>query len=679
MVVSQTPDQFCTATIDRFRRFAQKEAHAESDAEKVRLFAEFIVNESRIRRERYSHAIGAMGSEIFDLTRDLFRPMAGRRESFGSQAGDMTPQSRRPSINGVRDPGQSSSSAPSSAGIQASPVAGPSNNGNWNSNNFMPSLSPILSMSVSEHPDETSSRGRPASRWWETESSGKGSMRIERSKRESKYMGVTRESWIEPEDGPSSYEYSTEYPPEKVGWHEPEQSITPQAFRLSGISNATSSPNTPSAVRSNSNPNALDVSRLVTLPPPYPRHHPAVNNNHPNLTSIRTQVRQITDFAEVEQTKSRFKADSDKAREEAAAAAAKRKAALRANLQQEIGSGNMSYAEAAAIEADAVQSERNSEKEFSKKDFDAFQHQVIMPLNDILVARISQATSLFDELRSRLFEEHQNSNPDMPQEEGDETPELLEKLTLLKWIFEAREGLHRAIYDLLSDRNDRYRDMIITPYKLAGNEEKLHNAKAFFADDAQKRALAFAEESLKRSQEFRDVIEENVVRGVEVQLSAFWDIAPPLKRVLDKIPADVGHGFSIQIPSSEYEENPSYHQHPMQYLYSLLLHAEKSTYQFIESQTNLLCLLHEVKETVTLAKAKVMTEEGRDESRVKEVKAEEEARLTEDLKEKVRVVGDQWQDALGEAFTGVKERVGEWLLQTGGWDETLEDGGVGAP
>jgi hypothetical protein len=182
---------------------------------------------------------------------------------------------------------------------------------------------------------------------------------------------------------------------------------------------------------------------------------------------------------------------------------------------------------------------------------------------------------------------------------------------------------------------------------------------------------------LQRTREFRDVVEENVTRGVDMQLNAFWDIAPPLKRLLDKIPATIEAHFRVQIPAAEFEENPSYHQHPLQYLYSLLLHAEKSTYQFIESQTNLLCLLHEVKEAVVSAHAKVSEMEGRDTHAIEEERRGERERLTDDLKEKVRVVQDQWDGALGDNMRGVKERVGEWLLSTGGWDESLEDGGVG--
>ncbi|WQF86180.1 hypothetical protein CDEST_11194 [Colletotrichum destructivum] len=695
-VITQTADQFCSETVERFQAFAMKESASATDAERVRLFADFIVSESRIRRERYSSAIGAMGSEIFDLTRDLFRPMVARRESGASQT-EWTPQSSEPtrshrgSLNSIyrETPGETSS-APLSANVPGSPIGGPANNLNYSSN-YMPSLSPILSLSVSDNYDGDS-RGRPASRWWEADSSGAGSKLIERSKRESKYMGVPKEArealqWEDSPQrhdgfaGPSESRSSNEYPPEKTGWHEPEPVVTPQPSRYSADSlGSSASPTTP-------NPAHLDVSRLVTLPPPYPRHHPAVNNNHPELAETRMAVRQISDLSEIEATKERFQVTSTKKRDEAAKASAERRHALRNNLQQEVNVGNMSFAEASAIEQDSVAAEKEKLKELGKTEFEQFQSQVVMPLNDLVTGRIAKATELFDKLASSLFDDVASA-ADMPQEEGDDKPELLEKLTLLKWIFEAREMLHRAIYDILTDRNNRYRDVVLTPYRLAGNEEKLRNAVGFFAEDAAKRQLAFAHEVLARTQEFQAVMEMNVMRGVEVQLSAFWDIAPPLRRLLEKIPPYL-EDFNIQIPMAEYEENPSYRRHPLQYLFSLLLHTEKSTYQFIESQTNLLCLLHEVKEAVAHAKAKAVQSEAEDgegreygdeerEARAQRLRHDEGRMLTDDLKEKVRVVQDQWTSALGENIRNVKQMLGEYLLETGGWDETLEEGGVGS-
>ncbi|KAH6610617.1 hypothetical protein Trco_000637 [Trichoderma cornu-damae] len=691
-VVSQSAAEFATGSMERFRSFAIKEASATTDADRVRLFSDFIVAESRIRRERYSSAIGAMGSEIFDLSRDLFRPMSSvRRESMNSQSlGDWTPESSEPnrshrgSVGSVHQADDSSSPAPASASLPPSP--GIKQPLNWGGTaNYMPSLSPILSMSVSDNYENGSSRGRPPSRWWETDSHGDPNRGgFERSKRESKYMGVPKDQWVEDEQTTPHHapvgeqSYTSEYPPEKTGWHDQgETAWTPQP-------SSTSVASTPSTATNRQG--LLDVSRLVTMPPPYPRHHPAVNNNHPELTSVRVSVRSLSELAEVEGSKEEFASSSLRRREEASKAAAERRLALRSNLQKEINLGHLGYADAAAIESDFNEQEKDKKKEMEKMEYEQFQNQVVLPLNDILTERISRATELFDDLARHLFDSGE-IDADMPQEEGDDKPELLEKLTLLKWIFEQRESLHRAIYDLLSDRNARYRDVVLTPYRLSGNTEKLKSAEGFFREDAEKREYAFANEVLNRARGFRSVMEEAVARGIELQLSAFWDIAPPLCGLLDTIPMDL-EGFAVYIPASEYEENPAYHDHPLQYLYSLLLHAEKSTYQFIEAHTNQLCLLHQVKEAVVNAKARVLATQLTEvdgkpirpedrELRAKQMREAENRRLTEDLKEKVRVVQDQWSSSLGTAMTAVKERTGEWLLQTGGWDETLEDNGVG--
>ncbi|PMD46311.1 hypothetical protein L207DRAFT_523720 [Hyaloscypha variabilis F] len=701
-------EQFARAAIERHQAFAQKEAAAKTDSERVRIFAEFIVTESRLRRDKYAGAIDAMGSEILDLTRDLFRPYnQSRRESSVSRSSGWTPDSsvgpKSPGIPGQRSHRGSLTAAlhdsPHFPKIERSSSSGPTSpalarpESTWWSG-YMPSLSPIPSMSVSEAPDGSDSRGRPSSRWWELSqegrSEGAGSQRLERSKRESKYMGMPRElrEALQYDDGGPQTNGSVtspdaagpseknaygpnEYPPEKVGLHE--QDLSSPALQQQ----TPSKPQTPySATPITPNPNHVDVSRLVTLPPPYPRHHPAVNNNHPDLTSIRTIVRVISDFTEVEATKSRFQKTSLQIQDDLAVEASKRRNSLRLNIQREIEAGNMSFADAAKIEATAVTAAQEKEKEASKVDFELFQKEVVIPLNDLLMDRVARSTELFTTLRSQLFVDAQEQSPNLTQEEGDEQPELLEKLTLLKWIFEAREQLHRELFDLLSDRNNRYRDMVITPYRLAKNEEKIRNAETFFKEDASKRQLAFEQDVLKRTEEFMDIIEENVKRGVEVQLSAFWDIAPSLSRITEKIPKDLTN-FQIQIPASEYEENPSYHVFPMQYLYSMLEHCEKSTYQFIESQTNLLCLLHEVKSGVTVANCRLMRTQriaqGEDEKEVdrelKEVENDEEVRLTDDLKERVRCVEEQWGSSLGNELKSLRDRIMGFLMEQGGWDE----------
>ncbi|KFZ12373.1 hypothetical protein V502_07115, partial [Pseudogymnoascus sp. VKM F-4520 (FW-2644)] len=234
---SPVAESFSRAALQRHEQFIQREASAVTDEERIRLFADFIVSESRIRRELYTSAIDAMGSEVLELTRDLFRPYThSKRSSFGSHSS--APEHKGP---GSLPPLQTGpiDSAPSSASSMGSAGPGSRPESTWWTG-YMPSLSPIPSMSASQAQEESSSRGRPSSRWWEVGQSGSGGSPtvLERSKRESKYMGMPKElreslQWdgnttpsqlpqSSPKAGPSNYASygADEYPPEKTGWHD---------------------------------------------------------------------------------------------------------------------------------------------------------------------------------------------------------------------------------------------------------------------------------------------------------------------------------------------------------------------------------------------------------------------------------------------------------------------------
>ena len=689
--------EFAREASRRHQNFADKEAVATSDRERVQLFAEFIVAESRIRRGRYADAIDAMGSEVLELTRDLFRPYPENRPPPPPPS-PPSPSSSSSARNGRPSP-QSLNSVVHGA-FNASPSAGGRPDSTW-WNGYMPSLSPIPSMSASIVPDELSSRGRAPSRWWEASQTGSAagdrSRGMERSKRESKYMGLPLRDWeddsssVNATPGPSGQ--TAEYPPEKVGWHD---QVTPRS----------------------SDPRKLDVSRLVTLPPPYPRHYPAVNNHHPDLAGLRTVVRGLADVAAVVETKEAFASKRGELRAEA-----ERRRQKRADeVRHMVDSGRMSYAEA----AEAEQGEKQRRIEALKAELDAFQAEVLKPLQGLLSQRIVAATCSFDELRGQLTDLN-------PVEEGDEKAELLEKLTLMKWLFEGREQLHRELHDLSAEADERYHRFVEAPYK--EDSRKRREVQAFFDREERDRRAQFENHALARLELFVDVVESTVTKGVEVQLSTFWDIAPPLVEVIQRVNVDKG----VQA-DAEYEFS-------QQYLWEVLGHAEKSAYQFIESQINLLCLLHEVKSGVTKQACKVMVAErrlaaaseegggcgggkagaggggptrrtrwtgtgsgmgttasgkrpqvaatldrpekearngeercqddeddddGNDDDMADTLRAEEE-RLTADLKEKVRTVEKQWHEAMGQVVEPLKSRIRVWLQQHGGWEVCEED------
>ena len=205
-------DTFALQAIERHRVFVEKEAAVTSDEERLELFANFMVHESRLRRDRYATAYGSMAGDIVDLTRDMWRSSTRASKRAGtpstsmssfdqivpSGASDGQPTSARGGL-----PSSASSFGDFTPATDVGSVGEPndldrSDSRHW-AEAFKPSLSPIPSMAVSTVPDENSSRGRTQSRWWEQSNSGSGSGsgsigrpdRIEKTHRETKYMGVT--------------------------------------------------------------------------------------------------------------------------------------------------------------------------------------------------------------------------------------------------------------------------------------------------------------------------------------------------------------------------------------------------------------------------------------------------------------------------------------------------------
>lgn len=657
--------KFLQSALQRHEEFIAKEAAAADDSEALTIFAEFIVTESQIRRERYAKSWDSCSLNLEEVRRSLFELPESSTMKFETSQLTPVPYTNS-SVNET---------------ITQTPQ---SRNEPYCWNTYKPSLSPIASLNTSN--DEMSSRGRAPSRWWEskTGSSSEGCDRvIQRSKRELKYMGLPREQreamqWEQeqahlPKEDKSSHLVSVtqpgvygpdQYPPEKVGWHEEEKLSCQDAISHCHFQQNATSPR-------------MDISRFITLPPPYPRHHPAVNNSHPDLVAYRTTVRSVSDLSELKSTRRRHQSQVEELFEEHRKRIQQSRQLFKSNIQGQIEQGNMTFAQAAEAEAALHVDERNLERELAKKELEAYQDSVLKPLHTVLVERIARATECIDELSGKLFDDAQLGTPDQTQEEGDEKPELLEKLTQLKWLFEAREQLHREIHNLIDDQNEKYRIMVSIPHTQNADEDSIQQANSFFLQDALDRHVNNEVEAHARLEIFLDVIEQNVVRGVEIQLSAFWDIAPSLLDLIQQIPDDNLRGFQVQIPTNEYEENPSYYSHPLQYLYSLLSHAEKSTYQFIESQTNLLCLLHEVKSAVMRANTKMLEVEhirrGEPEDvahrTMHDFRAEEEKILTADLKDRVATIEGQWNDALGSQIQALRERVKEHLIAEGGWDD----------
>ncbi|OAP59619.1 hypothetical protein AYL99_06917 [Fonsecaea erecta] len=646
-------DPFMQEASRRHQEFLVKESQANTELERLQLFMGYIVEESKVRRQHYPtpFADGTFNPE--EAKQRLFSDpgTTGRVEVRAT-----TPARMRSPMHGMR--------------------ADPAQHGDMWLKEYRPELSPIASMSN----DEVSSRGRTASRWWQSQTGSETDHmpnKMKRSKRESKYMGLSAISMQEVLSEAATPTNINEVFSSPEGYAD--EKVNPQAFGV--YEDAEPLPAQENILPNPSpSPAGLDFSRFITLPPPYPRHYPAVNNSHPKLSTYRKLVRTLGDLSELQNRRSRHDLSVEALRTEHKRKVAEGQKNFRTNISAQINEGSITYAEAAEAEQALKMEENTSEKACLQAEFDTLQDVVINPMHEMLHDRATQLSAHMTALTEQLVADMQASDLDRPQQEGDAMPEILEYLTQLKWLFETRETVHKEIFDLLTARNEKYKAIVLLPYHQVSNFEKIRDTEDFFNRDSLERHKAFYEEALVRHQNFVDLVAEHVRDEVQLQSSAFWDIAPGLLDLINKIPDDLYRIGAIVIPDAEYAENPEYHQFPQQYLFTLLDHAEKSTYQFIESQSNLNCLLHEVNIGLITAKSRVAEARraraeldgpvsGEDPRKVRD---EQEKTATAELKQQVAMIEEQWLEALGSALQGRKAQVKMFLESVGGWDESLQ-------
>ena len=274
-------------------------------------------------------------------------------------------------------------------------------------------------------------------------------------------------------------------------------------------------------------------------------------------------------------------------------------------------------------------------------------------LGSHLRSLIAEASACLASLERGARESNMH-NPSRILEAGDEEVELLERLTLMKWIFDGRELLLRQ-QNLL--------------------EGACHNEASSSTIDSGTDQLVLSSpttrsyQSVRRHEDFQRTVHSLSAHSVQDQSCAFWDIAPPLAELVYTVfESTDSNSLSsvIEIPNHEYAENPAYVDYPLQYLYSLLIHARQSTRQFIDGQINLFCLEHEV--ACALVTARRRAADGTETTSV----GEGDAQVTQDLQARVAVVEEQWEQALGAIMGKCMKRVQGFLRETGGWDGLVE-------
>ena len=396
-----------------------------------------IKAESRIRREQYASVfeedvidVGEMTQGLFGHSRTSDKAIRNRQEIQSRQDVSTRTSVASSALGGVGDSssqGDQNHEYPSSATTNSSTQQ----RADWN--DYVPILSPIASMSLVTGQEEWESRGRSGSRWFDQSHAGDGPTGdgfkvLERSKRESKYMGVPRRN------SPQLYSHAAS-PPAARGQSlgtsaQPSYGANQYPNEKTGLQESPPSffPLTPASAPFTPDPRKVDIQKLITLPPPFPRHFPAVNNAHPDLADSRAVVRSLHEKEEIESVTESYRVQVFEKRQRADSWCKHQRLLHR---QFQIEHGNISQDELQDSQVDLLEKIADSEKKVVQTDFDLYQSLVLTPLHALFSDRIKLADTTLNMLSSRLFS---NQSPDLPQEEGDDRPELLERLTQIKWV-----------------------------------------------------------------------------------------------------------------------------------------------------------------------------------------------------------------------------------------------------
>ncbi|EPS38970.1 hypothetical protein H072_7270 [Dactylellina haptotyla CBS 200.50] len=419
----------------------------------------------------------------------------------------------------------------------------------------------------------------------------------------------------------------------------------------------------------------LDIQPLLAIVPPYPRQFPASDNSHPSLQKTRKAIADLKDLKVIHKLKFDFTTTVPRIQDENAADARARKATHQDYIQRLFNEGRVTYEEMDRLTAEFERKEGDKKAEELQKEFDRFREEVVSPSHTELMDRIDKATSIMDSIQTDISS---SAKANIGIREG---PELLEKLNIMRTLFETREILYGEINSLIIDRDKRYKEVTIAPYLNEGDTEGIKEAEEFFADAAKQTKVTADKEAVERAKSFLDKVEKDVITGVESEVSNFWDVAPVLTGLLDKIPSELSN-FKPIVPEDELYGNPNYRRFPLLYLKKKLDYVGNSIYQHAQAQMRLLDFSVEITLLWTNAKWALGDSErvlaGEEEQRavwqVERQKKEEEVRQTKNWEEKVKIVQEEWSQSVGNKLSDIKKRIIDQLSQQEGW--TNEDNGV---
>jgi len=505
-----------------------------------------------------------------------------------------------------------------------------------------------LGILPSENVDDQDERGRPSSRWWETSpiplsesSSGMSAQVVE---------NVALDSILEHVQTDAANVHHAESPlyiiTEPTIDHQ--ESLT-TAHILIAIDEACqnslkqSTPFTPPPITCSE---TLDVSRLANALSLY---------SQPSLASVQTSV-ELLEYREllkeVQDNHSLF--SNEKAKRDVLRQSSTHDAAHGVTVKEQ------STTDESQADLNINLLDFHTRQDYAQNSFEVHHTTITKPRKAAMRAKLHTASKAI----ARISESLQLNQ----KFEYNQSDLLLEKLMLLKSLYNAREQCYKELFDLQTESNVRYEKVVLAPYSPPDNALKMNEARKFFCDDYAARLITYRREVIGRSEQLLTLLEKLIDRSIEGLSFYFVELALSVQDMFHRVSRIGLNGLKVEVPQ---HEDSSYHERPLRYLYRLLLHAEKLLPQLIASQAKLLQLLTGTRDELkvsqrTFVQPRAITESDNEilDKDIQEV--EKDGGFIADLNQRVEFVKEQWEGELRPVLTSCKENLEDFLVEYGG-------------
>ncbi|KAH0565565.1 hypothetical protein GP486_001045 [Trichoglossum hirsutum] len=296
------------------------------------------------------------------------------------------------------------------------------------------------------------------------------------------------------------------------------------------------------------------------------------------------------------------------------------------------------YGDISALEEDFKLAEREKKSREDKEEYDSFVNEVF-----------SRGYDHFQEEIKQLMEQYVNCMDLMKDaiagkealEAHNDKPDLSQIMAVFVALHKKIESRHEAVFQVVMERDKRFKKTIIQPLYSAGNIPEVKKMEKHFDEADKKSALEAAKKRDQRAKKFMQLIEENTVNTLRKDLNLMDEITQAVHKILLAPPPRGGNRSEVAKAFSD----------ELVFAQTTLKVLAKKSEALMQSFHTAALEINAAEYDVSHASARLNNESPDTINRLREDMLKENDLLSKDLERRVSAVREDFQKANDEIVT----------------------------